>query len=549
MYFGLSTTAMQLHLIDLHKRSIYGVELTIEAGKIAQIQPADVPENAPYALPGFVDAHVHIESSMLLPTEFARIAIQHGTVATVSDPHEIANVVGIKGVEYMLENAALSPMKFFFGAPSCVPATSFETAGASIEADDLETLLARDDIWYLSEMMNYPAVVANDPLVMEKIQMAKRYNKPIDGHAPALHGLALEKYIAAGISTDHECFKLDEALEKVALGMKILIREGSAAKNFDALHPLFKHCPEKLMFCSDDKHPDDLLNGHINSLVKRALNLGYDFFDVLFAACIHPVMHYKLNVGLLREGDEADFILIDHPDSFNIVASWIGGNKLYEKGKLFFETSPFKTINHFNAYKLEPTDFSVMASGNQMQVIEAIDGQLITSSFTTSCEPGKEQNADVKADILKIAVVNRYQKNKVSTAFIRGFGLKNGAIASTVAHDSHNIVVVGTNDQDMSAAANTLMEHQGGICYVNDQQIHSLGLPVGGLMSTASAEKVAAAYTSLNQVVKAHGCTLTAPFMTLSFMALLVIPALKISDKGLFDGEKFEFTPLFKSPL
>jgi adenine deaminase len=549
MYFATSTNTMQLQLIDLHKRAIYGVELTLEDGKIARIQAAQVAENAPYVLPGFVDAHVHIESSMLLPTEFARIAVQHGTVATVSDPHEIANVVGIAGVEYMLENAALSPMKFFFGAPSCVPATAFETAGAQINAQGIIKLLARNDIWYLSEMMNYPAVVARDPLVMDKIQAAKAANKPIDGHAPALSGQALQQYVAAGISTDHECFTLEEALEKAALNMKILVREGSAAKNFDALHPLLGICPEKLMFCSDDKHPDDLLQGHINLLVKRALALGYDLFDVLYAACVHPVVHYNLPVGLLREGDAADFIIIDNLQNFTIQQCWIAGQQVYKNGQLNFNTQPFKTINHFNAYPIKPTDFQVMADGNQMQVIEAIDGQLITSSFSTQCIAGQEQKADIRADILKIAVINRYHKSPVSTAFIRGFGLKNGALASTVAHDSHNIVVVGTNDTAMAAAANKLMALSGGICFVDEHQDYSLALPVAGLMSTDSAEEVATAYTAINQQVKANGCTLTAPFMTLSFMALLVIPALKISDKGLFDGEKFAFTPLFKNQL
>lgn len=535
------------HLIDLHRKSIYGATLTISHGHISNIEPVEVAADAPYIMPGFIDAHVHIESSMLVPSEFARLAVRHGTVATVSDPHEIANVLGEAGVLYMLENAKTVPFKFFFGAPSCVPATSFETAGAVLDAQAVYKLLQRPDIWYLSEMMNYPGVIFDNPEVIAKVNYAHTIGKPTDGHVPGVVGDDLKKYHAAGISTDHECFTLEEAREKAALGMKILIREGSAAKNFDALHPLFKEFPELLMFCSDDKHPDDLLLGHINALVKRALKLGYDLFEVLRAACLHPIQHYKIPVGQLRIGDPSDFILIDHPDKFNILKTYIQGHLVAEKGKTLFSTSPASEPNHFYSYKIKDTDLQVAAMGNEIRVIEAFEGQLITSerNMEASIAAGLVV-ADPSRDVLKIVVVNRYLQKTPAIAFIHGFGLKKGAFASTVAHDSHNIVAIGVDDASLVTAINTLMETQGGICSVSDAGISSLPLKVAGLMSTASGEAVAAAYQAIDAEVKKLGSTLKAPFMTLSFMALLVIPQLKLSDLGLFDGRTFTFTKLFK---
>ncbi len=521
--------------------------MVVESAKIVRIERAVVSADSPYLLPGFVDAHVHIESSMLVPSEFARLAVRHGTVATVSDPHEIANVLGVSGVDYMIANAQTVPFHFFFGAPSCVPATSFETSGAVIDAAETEILLANPHIWYLSEMMNYPGVLYHDEQVMAKISAARKHNKPIDGHAPGLRGEEARQYFAAGIGTDHECFTLEEAREKAVLGVKILIREGSAAKNFEALHPLFQEFPDLLMFCSDDKHPDDLVLGHINQLVRRALQLGYDRYDVLRAACIHPVEHYGLPVGTLKEGDPADFIVVDHPETLQVLSCWIKGECVARQGETLFNTRKATEPNNFYARQLTAEDIYVEAAGPLIRVIEALDGQLITRETEAEARiVSGNVVSDCTRDVLKMVVVNRYQKASPATAFIRGFGLKTGAIASTVAHDSHNIVAVGTTDKDILDAIHQLMAAKGGICFSSDTESGLLPLPVGGLMSTSAGEIVGADYQRIDAMVKRQGCSLHAPFMTLSFMALLVIPQLKLSDLGLFDGNSFMFTKLFK---
>lgn len=532
--------------IDLFQRRIYPAEISILNGKITSVtETGTAPPH--FILPGFVDAHIHIESSMLVPTAFARLAVVHGTVATVSDPHEIANVCGMAGVQYMIDNAAKTPFKFFFGAPSCVPATTFETAGATLNAADVTTLLNSPDIWYLSEMMNYPGVLYNDPEVMAKIAAAKNAGKPIDGHAPGLHGEQAAAYAAAGITTDHECFTLGEALDKIEAGMHIIIREGSAAKNFEALSDLLRTHPERVMLCSDDKHPDELVLGHINTLVKHALQKGYDLFHVLRTACINPVHHYKLPVGLLRAGDTADFIVVDDLSNFNILQTWINGTLVAENGHTLLPSTQAATINNFNTNHRYPIDFAVKAYGSQpIKVIEAVEGQLITNSVNAMplIENGNIVS-DVNNDILKIAVVNRYQPDlPVAVAFIKNFGLKRGALASTVAHDCHNIIAVGTTDEDLCTAVNALVDCKGGISVTNGADVNTMPLPVAGLMSPADGYNVANQYTRIDKLAKELGTQLKAPFMTLSFMALLVIPALKLSDKGLFDGNKFTFTPL-----
>ena len=532
--------------IDLFQRRTYPAQVVINDGRIQSITESESAEDQ-YLLPGFVDAHIHIESSMLVPTAFARVAVVHGTVATVSDPHEIANVNGIAGVQYMIDNSKLSPFKFFFGAPSCVPATAFETAGATLDAKAVEALLQSPDIWYLSEMMNYPGVLHGDPEVLAKIAAAKRAGKPVDGHAPGLIGSAAAAYAAAGITTDHECFTLDEALDKVNAGMHILIREGSAAKNYEALAPLLRSHPDRVMFCSDDKHPDELLLHHINGLVKRSLQKGYDLYDILSAACVHPVLHYKLPVGLLRAGDPADFIVINNLSEFDILQTYIDGNIVAENGKSLLPSLPVAAINNFKAAKKQEADFAIEATtvSPVIRVIEAIEGQLVTNCLQL---PAKVDEGfivcDTSRDILKIAVINRYEPSApVAVAFIRNFGLQRGAIASTVAHDCHNIIATGVDDASICAAVNALIDCKGGIAVARDKEdVAVLQLPVAGLMSLDSAEEVAAAYTQLNGIVHSLGSSLHAPFMTLSFMALLVIPSLKLSDKGLFDGSKFAFT-------
>lgn len=531
-------------IVDLHQRRIFSGTVTVNKGRIKSIREEPV-ENDQYILPGFIDAHIHIESSMLVPYEFARTALKHGTIATVSDPHEIANVLGIAGVEYMIENARDAKLKFCFGAPSCVPATSFETAGAVLDSLAVENLLRHKEIYYLSEMMNYPGVLFSDEEVLKKIAYAKKYNKPVDGHAPGLRGEDAARYIAAGISTDHECFTLDEALDKIRYGMKILIREGSAARNFDALHPLLKSHPDFCMFCCDDKHPDELSEGHINLHVKKAVALGYNLFDVLYAASVHPVIHYNLPCGLLRKDDPADFIICDNLNEFNIMRTVINGETVAEKGKSVLPPKKHETPNHFISRVISENDFAISSDDANIRVIEALDGQLITKEIH---EPLQNMNgrihADVKRDILKISVINRYQAAPVSNAFIRNFGLKEGAIAGSVAHDSHNIIVVGADDASMVRAAELLMKSKGGLALVNSREEKSIALPVAGLMSDQDCETIGKAYAEITEMAREMGSQLKAPFMTLSFMALLVIPQLKLSDKGLFDGNTFRFTSL-----
>jgi len=540
-----STTTILGKLVDLFDRSIKLGTLNIVDGKVKSFQE-DPSIDGPFILPGFVDSHIHIESSMLVPYEFARIALTHGTVATVSDPHEIANVNGIKGVEYMLDNARGAYLKFCFGAPSCVPATNFETAGDSLDAAAVDILLKRPDIFYLSEMMNYPGVLFKDPEVMAKIALAKKYNMPVDGHAPGLRGEDAKKYIQAGISTDHECFTLEEALEKINYGMKILIREGSAARNFDALHSLLSTHPDMCMLCCDDKHPDELLTGHINKHVQRAVGLGHDVFDVLRAACVNPVLHYDLPVGLLRINDPADFILVDDLKSFNVRSTYIDGDRVYHEGKCLLPAREHKRINKFKTDKKSIEDFEVFAKSDIRFVSFALDGQLITSEFHVDAKISDGKVVpDVSRDILKIAVVNRYSNEAPAIAFIKNFGLRSGAIASSVAHDSHNIIVVGADDDSISKAVNLLVEEEGGLAVVNGKNNNVLPLPVAGLMSDKSCKEVGELYSVLDLEAKKLGSTLRAPFMTLSFMALLVIPQLKLSDKGLFDGSSFSFSDLF----
>ena len=531
--------------IDILNQQIYPAIITIENGTIKSVQKTDASFDT-FILPGFIDAHVHIESSMLVPTEFAKKAVIHGTVATVSDPHEIANVLGKEGVYYMLENARKSPLKFNFGAPSCVPATKFETAGAEVTVEDIDELMALDDIRYLAEMMNYPGVLFQDKMVMDKIVVAKKYNKPVDGHAPGLIGEKAVQYINAGISTDHECFTYEEGLFKLQHGMKVLIREGSAAKNFEALIDLLNDYPDDIMFCSDDKHPDDLLVGHVNLLVKRALEKGIDLFKVLRAACINPVLHYKLDVGLLKENDPADFILINNPADFEILETYIDGNLVAKDGTSFIPTSPERIVNNFDIDFKDAADFKIQLANTKVKVIEVIDGQLITKTHIGNILLDAEGNAvsNIQEDILKVAVINRYYDAPVAVAFIKNFGLKEGALASSVAHDSHNIIVVGVDDESMCKAANAVINERGGLSVTDGETTEILGLPVAGLMSIDSCEVVGEKYTELVRFAKEIGCTLHSPFMSLSFMALLVIPQLKLSDKGLFDGEKFEFSPL-----
>jgi adenine deaminase len=549
----MSTEARNItgNVVDVHSRQIYPGVVTVVDGRIETVERSagslqEGPASGNYILPGFIDAHVHVESSMLVPSQFARLAVRHGTVATLSDPHEIANVLGVPGVHYMTENGKQVPFKFFFGAPSCVPATGFESSGAQIGPEQVDELLSLPEIRYLSEVMNFPGVLVDDPEVMAKLGAAKKRGKPIDGHAPGLRGEELRKYVAAGISTDHESLDVEEAREKLELGMKILIREGSASLEFDMLKELIDEYPELCMFCSDDKHPTDLVKGHINDLVRRAVASGLDLFNVLRAACVNPVEHYDLDVGLLREGDPADFIVVADLQDFDVVNTFIGGELVAADGTPLFNALESDMPNVFRTGECEPSNFTVRARPGKMRVIEVLDGQLFTKKMALA--PTVVEGlavADTDRDVLKIAVINRYEKAPAAVGFIRNMGLQAGAIASTVAHDSHNIVVVGTNDDDMARAVNMLVETEGGLAAAAGEEQFLLALPVAGLMSISDGFDVAEAYDVLDQAAKRMGSRLKAPFMTLSFMALLVIPELKISDEGLFDGTTFQFTDLF----
>lgn len=535
---------LQGKIVDIKNRRIYKGEIVHENGKIVSITEKGHDENT-YILPGFIDAHIHIESSMLVPSEFMRLAIRHGTVATVSDPHEIANVLGVKGVEFMIENGKRTPFKFHFGAPSCVPATSFESAGADIDSEDIKKLLANDEVKYLAEMMNYPGVIYDDEEVLKKIAWAKHYNKPVDGHAPGLRGESLTKYINAGISTDHECFSYEEGLEKLQKGMKVLIREGSAAKNFEALVDLIPEHYENMMFCSDDKHPDDLLVDHINKLCARAVAKGIDVFKVLQVACINPVEHYNLDVGQLKVGDAADFIEVDDLINFKTLSTYINGHRLFHLGTTFIRPIEFDILNNFKTSKKNILDFRLESSTQKIRVIEALEGQLVTNELVSEATIiDGNLVSNTKTDVLKMAVVNRYQNQKPAIAFIKNFGLKEGAIASSVGHDSHNIIVIGVSDESICKAVNLIIHHKGGVCAVSNSDEKILSLPVAGIMSDRDGETVGVHYAELDKMAKQLGSTLHAPYMTLSFMALLVIPSLKLSDKGLFDGNAFKFTSL-----
>ena len=535
---------IQGQIVDIQNRRIYAGEITVENGKITSIIEKD-HDVRHYIMPGFIDAHIHIESSMLVPSEFAKIAVLHGTIATISDPHEIANVLGTAGVYYMIENGKKVPLKFHFGAPSCVPATTFETAGAVIDSEGIKELMASPDIYYLAEMMNYPGVLFDDEEVLKKIEWAKHFDKPVDGHAPGLRGEAAKKYISAGISTDHECFTFEEAEEKLSLGMKVLIREGSAAKNFEALIDLLPENYENMMFCSDDKHPDDLIVGHINLLCARAVAKGIDVFKILQAACVNPVHHYKMKVGLLQENDPADFIVIEDLVDFKVKKTYINGELVAENGESFVKHIPFETPNNFNITTKEISDFTISGKGSKIRVIEALEGQLITNEIHHNpLIVDRKIISDTENDILKMAVVNRYENTKPAIAFIKNFGLKKGAIASSVAHDCHNIVVVGTSDEEICNAVNLIIENTGGVCAVNGCENKMLPLPVAGIMSDRNGWETGKLYQEIDAMAKELGSNLKAPFMTLSFMALLVIPDLKLSDKGLFSGNSFSFVDL-----
>jgi adenine deaminase len=531
-------------LVDILRREIYTAEIHVENGRISTIKrtESDIKENI---LPGLIDAHIHIESSMVTPGAFAAAAVSRGTTSVVSDPHEIANVLGIEGVKYMMRDGEKVPLKFWFGAPSCVPATSFESAGEKIGSQEIEELLRLKEIKYLAEMMNFPGVIHNDSEVYRKIEIAKKYGKVIDGHAPLLSGEQLKKYIMAGITTDHECSTLEEAMEKIDLGMKILIREGSAARNLDSLKELIKISPDMVMLCTDDLHPEMLAKGHMDKIIEKLISDGFNLFDVIRCCTLNPARHYDLEAGLLKPGDPADLIIVDDFHSMNVLETWIDGTRVFDRGKVLFGYNGSDLINKFNSSEIGIDDIIVKRSGDKIRVIKAFNGELFTKELIIDTKKGSCLNADIKSDILKIIVKDRYRNSPPAVGFINGFGIERGALASSVAHDSHNIICIGTNDKDMVRAVNQVVRMKGGLAVSDGRSVYSLPLPVAGIMSDQPVTKVATEYENLSEKVRSLGCRLSSPFMTLSFMALLVIPELKMSDRGLFDGRSFGPVSLF----
>lgn len=533
------------HLVDIEHRRIFDAEITVSGDTITDIRPTDpLPHDAPYLLPGFTDAHIHIESSMMTPCNFARVAVRHGVVNAVCDPHEIANVLGVKGIDFMIDNARHSRFNFYFGLPSCVPSSSLETAGAAIDAAQTRELIRRDDLHFLAEMMNYPGVLFNDSEVMGKIAAAREAGKPVDGHAPGVMGEELQRYAAAGISTDHECSTPEEARQRIACGMKVIVREGSAARNFDALCPIIGESPHEVMLCSDDKHPDDLLRGHIDALVRRGVERGIGVWEMLQAACITPQQHYRLPSSLLRKGDRATFIAVDNLRDLNITTTVIDGCVVYTRKQGVIEqaltpgTPSTECPNHFEACPITEADLSTPLTDGRVKVIVAFDGELYTR-----CEELPVERL-TSPEIQKIMVYNRYGNGRPQVGFIKGFHLSHGAIGATIAHDSHNIVAIGASDSDMVAMVNALIAARGGVGVTSEGRAEVLPLPIAGLMSQESAEEIARHYGRLDALAKQLGCTMQSPFITMAFMALPVIPELKITDKGLVDVLKFDFTEL-----
>ncbi|MCA1757381.1 MAG: adenine deaminase [Bacteroidales bacterium] len=532
-------------ILDPLKRTIFDAIVTVQDGIIKAIEQSD-EDYSDYIIPGYIDAHVHVESSMLIPSEFAAVAVKHGTIGVVADPHEIANVCGEEGINFMIDNGEDVPLEFLFGLPSCVPATHLESSGAVIDGFDTDRLLAEGRVGFLAEMMNFPGVLAGDKEVMMKLESARRLGMVIDGHAPGVKGKELINYISCGISTDHEAVTLEEATEKINRGMKILIREGSAARNLDALHFLVSTNPDKVMLCCDDIHPETLIKGHINLIVKKLLSLGHDIFDVFSAATVNPVNHYGIDVGLLQVGHRADFQVVSDLSNLTVKEVYIKGKIVFGDNSVLFDMPLVKPVNSFNSSKVNSGRLRVIAEGNRMRVIRAYDGQLITVNEYIDVQKGWEVKPDTGRDILKLVVKERYNDKAAVSAFITGFGLKRGAFAGSVAHDSHNIIAVGCDDRSIAEAINMVVEMKGGLSVYDNGPVLKLELPVGGIMSDVPCGTIARKYEQMSDYVKEMGSGLRAPFMTLSFMSLLVIPEIKLGDRGLFELSSFSFVDQFE---
>ena len=502
--------------------------------------------------PGFIDGHFHLESSLLIPAEFARAVLPHGTTTVVADPHEIANVAGIAGVQFMLEASEDIGLEVFYMAPSCVPATHLETAGAELSANDIEKLAQHPRVLGLAEVMNFPGVIMGDEAMLDKLE--RFLDKIIDGHSPGLSGAQLDAYLCGGIGSDHECTRLEEAREKLGKGMHIMLREGSQARDLEALAPLVtSQTKQRCMLVSDDCHPEDLLEqGHMNRVLKRAMELSIDPITAIQLASLNPARYFGLRtLGAIAPGYQADMVLLNSLQPLQI-------GRVYKKGKLVAEdgkcllakklVAAEVQLISMNLEELKEEDLRLQAQGSEMRAIRAVPNTLITEEeIVTVADRQGQAVSDANRDLLKIVVIERHQgSGRKGFGFVRGLGLRKGALASTVAHDSHNLIVVGVSDSDMVVAANTLRELGGGLVVVSDGQVQAqLPLPVAGLMTAASLEQVVAWKKEVNQAALELGATLEHPFMALSFLALPVIPKLKLTDQGLVDVESFTHVPLF----
>ena len=565
-------------MLDVITDSIYPARISVEGGFFKEIVPIVINDDSELdisgiILPGFIDSHIHIESTMLTPAQFAKLAVRFGTTSVVCDPHEIANVAGTDGIDFMIENSKSVPFNFYFSIPSCVPATCFETSGAILDSETIGELLKKDEAVALGEMMNFPGVINGDGEVLAKLEKAKELGKPIDGHAPLLSGKDLDKYIAEHISTDHECSNFAEAIEKKEKGMKIMVREGSSAKNMESLfdfrdildywknHESFGKMPNEVLekrihlpifdfIVSDDKHTTDLIKGHLNESIKKAIDLEVSPISAIEMVTVNPSTHYNLNTGAIVKGMQADYVVVDNLNDLNILKTYVAGKCVFDGENVLFDVEETEFKNTFDVSKKESEDFEISCDepSADVNVIRCFNGELITEaeSATLETKNGFVQ-PDLEEDILKIAVVERYGGNSIANGFITGFNLKKGAIASSVAHDSHNIVVVGTNSEDMANAVNCLIDNEGGFAIVDGDFEDSLALPIAGLMTNEDSHEVAEKLEKLHKTAADFGCKLDSPFMTMSFMALLVIPAIKISDKGLFDCINFEFIDVIKN--
>lgn len=534
------------NILNVFTDEIYPGEIKIEHGIIESIKEVNADFND-IIVPGFIDAHIHIESSMLTPSRFAEIALRHGTTSVIADPHEIANVMGMDGIDYMIDDAKKTPLKYYFTAPSCVPATKFEKSGATISPNIIDNLLSRPEFVALGEVMDYNAVISNEKSILEKIKIAKKYHKPIDGHAPLLSGKNLQKYVKHGVITDHESTTKKEVAEKKRMGMKIMIREGSESKMLEKL--IYSNCD---FIVSADLKPEDLINGHLDKCLRKAVDYGMDPYEAIKLVTINPAEHYNLNAGSISPGKSADLVFIDNLRDFTVKRVVINGNTIFKKQKLLFRANPRPIDTTLHVSLTKPEDFDLKAQNPAhksatVNLINVSDNTIITKQSSAKLSIQKKTIIpSVFEDILKISVVDRYGGNTISNGFVKGFGIKNGAIASSVSHDSHNIIVVGTNSEYMSRATNHLIENKGGLAAISNQAKLDVTLPIAGLMSDKPAKVVANNSAKLNELVSNMGCELSSPFTSLSFMALPVVPEVKMTTNGLFNVNTHQFIDIIK---